>query len=114
MAFTIAVSKAESGASLLALDGKLTVGEACETLREAVRRELEQGNKTIVLDMQKLIYIDSSGLGILVSVLMAARREQGDLAVTNVPPRIRDLLHVCRLDTIIQLLEHSVRNAGQA
>lgn len=114
MTFAIASSKAESGARLLALEGKLTVGDACASLREAVRQELEQGNRTIVLDMQKLNYIDSSGLGTLVSVLMAARREQGDLAVSNVPPRIRDLLHVCRLDTIIQLLEHSVRDAHSA
>ena len=111
MPFAIAISKAESGARLLALEGKLTVGDACESLRDAVRRELELGNRAIVLDMQKLSYIDSSGLGTLVSVLMAARREQGDLAVTNVPPRVRDLLHVCRVDTIIQLLEESVPHA---
>jgi anti-sigma B factor antagonist len=107
MAFAVAVAKTESGTTVLALEGKLTVGDACTSLRDAVRRELEQGNKTLVLDMEKLQYIDSSGLGILVSCLMAARHNEGDLAVSNVPSRIRDLLHVCRLDTIIQLLEQA-------
>ena|ERR1051326_4321106 len=107
MPFAVAVSKAESGTTVLALEGKLTVGEACNSLRDAVRAVLDQGTKSLVLDMQKLQYIDSSGLGMLVSSLMAARRVDGDLAVSNVPARIRDLLHVCRLDTIIQLLEQA-------
>lgn len=108
MPFNVSVSQAESGATLLSLEGKLTVGEACESLRNAVRRQIEIGDKAIVLDMEKLVYIDSSGLGVLVSSLMAARHGGGDMAVTKVPPRIYDLLHVCRLDTIIQLLEHRV------
>ncbi len=107
MAFTVSVSKAESGATLLSLEGKLNVGEACESLRSAVRQQIEAGDKAIVLDMQKLVYIDSAGLGVLVSCLMATRHSGGDMAVTEVPARIRDLLHVCRLDTIIQLLEHN-------
>ena len=108
MAFTLSVSKAESAATVLSLEGKLTVGEACETLRSAIRRQIDAGDKAIVLDMQKLIYIDSAGLGVLVSCLMATRHSGGDMAVTKVPARIRDLLHVCRLDTIIQLLEQNV------
>ena len=108
MAFTFSVSKGESGATLLLLEGKLTVGEACESLRSAIRQQIEAGQEAIVLDMQKLVYIDSAGLGVLVSCLMAARHSGGDMAVTKVPARIHDLLHVCRLDTIIQLLEHNV------
>ena len=107
MIFSVTVSSSEGGTSVLALQGKLNVGDACTSLQNAVRLELDQGAKLLVLDMNKLIYIDSAGLGVLVSCLMAARHSEGDLAVTNVPARIRDLLHVCRLDTIIQLMEHN-------
>ena len=60
------------------------------------------GNKKIVLDLTAVEYIDSSGLGALVSVYMAAGRAHCELELANPKPRVRDLLKITKLSTIFE------------
>ena len=63
--------------TILDMDGKITIGEGSVALRTAIRRLLEEGKKKILLNLAGVGYIDSSGIGELVSSFTAINKEQG-------------------------------------
>lgn len=80
--------------------GKITSASA-DYFQTTIRGAIP-GNKRIVLDLTGIEYIDSSGLGALVSVYMAAGRAQCELELANPKPRVRDLLKITKLSTIFE------------
>ena len=80
--------------------GKITAATA-DYFQTAIRR-LIPDTKRIVLDLTGVEYIDSSGLGALVSVYMAAGRAHCELELANPKPRVRDLLKITKLSTIFE------------
>jgi len=69
---------------------------------QSIIRGLIPGSKRVVLDMRDVDYIDSSGIGALVSVHMAAGKAQSALELTNLQPRIRDVFELTRLMTVFE------------
>jgi anti-sigma B factor antagonist len=104
MAISIQVRHADQ-ATVLALTGRLTIGESVGLLHDAVEARIAEGEKDIVLDMKEVGYIDSTGLGGLVTSLTCARNHGGSLRLANVPHRIQDLLEVSSLYMIFQIIE---------
>ncbi len=90
---------------VLVLSGRLTIGESVAALHEKVEECLAAGDKDIVLDMHDIAYVDSTGLGTLVTSLTCARNRGGTLRLANVPQRIQDLLDVSSLYMIFQIIE---------
>jgi len=84
----------------LVLSGDLVFGEAINILRHSIRHLLDEGNTKIFLDMKAVGYVDSSGIGELVSGFTAVSRENGQFKLFNLSPRIRQLLAICKLLTI--------------
>ncbi len=80
--------------------GRIT--SATSDLLQSTIRGLIPGAKRIVLDLAEVNYVDSSGLGALVSIYMAASRAQCDLALANPKPRIRDLFKMTRLASVFE------------
>jgi anti-sigma B factor antagonist len=80
--------------------GKIT-SETSALLQSTVRGLIPE-TKRIVLDLADVEYVDSSGLGALVAVYMAANRAQCDLELTNPKPRIRDLFKITKLSTVFE------------
>jgi anti-sigma B factor antagonist len=80
--------------------GKITSASA-DYFQTTIRGAIP-GNKKIVLDLTGVEYIDSSGLGALVSVYMAAGRAHCELELANPKPRVRDLLKITKLSTIFE------------
>ena len=80
--------------------GRITSSTA-DLLQKAIRG-LIPGTKRIVLDLAEVSYIDSSGLGALVSVYMAAGRAHCELELANPKPRVRDLLKITKLASIFE------------
>ena len=80
--------------------GKITSASA-DYFQTTIRAAIP-GNKKIVLDLTGVEYIDSSGLGALVSVYMAAGRAHCELELANPKPRVRDLLKITKLATIFE------------
>ena len=78
--------------------GKINAATAA-TLQQTVRNLIPQ-NKKIVLDLSSVDYIDSSGLGALVSIYMAANRAQVDLELANPKPRVRELFKLTKLSDV--------------
>jgi anti-sigma B factor antagonist len=87
------------------MSGKITIGEGSVALRTAVRRLLEEGKKRILLNLAGVSYIDSSGIGELVSSYTASNKEAGQLKLLNLTQKIKDLLTITKLLTVFDVYE---------
>ena len=91
--------------TILDMDGKITIGEGSVALRTAIRRLLEEGKKQILLNLAKVGYIDSSGIGELVSSYTAINKEGGELKLLNLTQKLQDLLTITKLLTVFDVYE---------
>ncbi len=91
------------GVTIVNLSGKITLGEGGLTLREEVRKLLAAGSKKIVLNLGEVSYIDSSGLGELVSAYTAVKNAGGELKLLNLTSKVRDLLVITKLVTVFDV-----------
>ena len=93
--------------TVLDLSGKITIGEGSVALRTAIRRLLEEGKKRILLNLAGVSYVDSSGIGELVSSYTAIGKEEGgQLKLLNLTQKIRDLLTITKLLTVFDVYEN--------
>src|SRR5881398_340522 len=86
--------------TVLDMDGRITIGEGSVALRTAIRRLLEENKKRILLNLAGVGYIDSSGIGELVSSFTAINKEQGQLKLLNLTQKLQDLLTITKLLTV--------------
>jgi anti-sigma B factor antagonist len=86
--------------TILDMDGKITIGEGSVALRSAVRRLIEENKKKILLNLANVGYVDSSGIGELVSSFTTVQREGGQLKLLKLTQKIRDLLGITKLLTV--------------
>jgi anti-sigma B factor antagonist len=96
--------------TILDMDGKVTIGEGSVALRNTIRRLLGEGKKKILLNLGNVGYIDSSGIGELVSSFTAVNKEGGSLKLLNLTQKIQDLLAITKLLTVFDVFE----NEGEA
>jgi anti-sigma B factor antagonist len=83
--------------TILDLEGKLTIGDGAEVLRDTVASIVFQGEKQIVLNLAGVPYMDSGGLGELVRCSMVARKAEGTVKLVNLTSKISDLLAITKL-----------------
>lgn len=91
--------------TVLDMNGKITIGEGSVALRTAIRRLLEEGKKKILLNLAKVGYIDSSGIGELVSSFTSIDKDGGQLKLLNLTQKIKDLLTITKLLTVFDVYE---------
>ncbi|MDQ3651278.1 MAG: STAS domain-containing protein [Acidobacteriota bacterium] len=91
--------------TVIDMEGKITIGEGSVAVRSAVRRLLEEGKKKILLNLAGVSYVDSSGIGELVSSFTTINREGGQLKLLNLTQKIRDLLAITKLLTVFDVYE---------
>lgn len=94
------------GVTILDLNGKITLGEGSGTLREAVRDVVSKGSNKILLNLGDISYIDSSGLGELVSAYTAVKNAGGELKLVNLAKKVSDLLVITKLATVFDVKEN--------
>jgi anti-sigma B factor antagonist len=104
MALTIA-SREVAGVNILDLSGRITLGEGSVQLRDAVRGLIGKGNKKILLNLGDVNYIDSSGLGELVSAFTTAKNQQADIKLLNLTKKVHDLLQLTKLVTVFDIYD---------
>lgn len=92
--------------TVLDMAGKITIGEGSVALRTAIRRLLEEGRKKILLNLAGVGYIDSSGIGELVSSYTAINKEEGQLKLLNLTQKLQDLLAITKLLTVFDVYEN--------
>jgi anti-sigma B factor antagonist len=101
MSFEIRESERE-GISILDLKGRLTVGEA-STLRDRINERLAAGHKNVILTLQHVDYIDSTGLGSMVICFTTLKKAGGALKLVNPNKRNIELLLLTKLHTIFEV-----------
>ena len=102
----ITISERQAGdVTILDLDGKVTIGEGSVALRNAIRRLLGDGKNKILMNLAGVSYIDSSGIGELVSSFTAVNKEGGTLKLLNLTQKIQDLLAITKLLTVFDVYE---------
>ncbi|GAC1402183.1 MAG: STAS domain-containing protein [Pyrinomonadaceae bacterium] len=91
--------------TVLDLDGKITIGEGSVALRSAIRKLADEGKKKILLNLGKVSYVDSSGIGELVSSYSSVSRDGGQLKLLNLTQKIQDLLAITKLLTVFDVYD---------
>lgn len=91
--------------TILDLSGKITIGEGSVALRGAIRRLLEENKKKILLNLAGVSYVDSSGIGELVSSFTSVNKEGGQLKLLKLTQKIQDLLAITKLLTVFDVYD---------
>ncbi len=91
--------------TVLDMNGKVTLGEGSVALRTTVRRLLGEGKKNILLNLGQVGYVDSSGIGELVSSFTSVNKEGGTLKLLNLTQKIQDLLAITKLLTVFDVYD---------
>lgn len=92
--------RTEGGIRILHVTGKVTRGESERALRAHIESLSDRGHLRIVLNLDGVPYIDSSGLGELVRCYSSLRRERGAMALTHLSPRLVDMLRITKLGEV--------------
>lgn len=104
MALTIA-SREVDGVAVLDLSGRITLGEGSVQLRDAIRELISKGRKNILLNMGEVNYIDSSGLGELVSAYTTAKNQGASVKLLSLTKKVHDLLQLTKLYTVFDIYD---------
>ncbi len=98
-----AASREVGDVTVIDMDGRITLGEGSALLRDLIRENLAKGHKKIVLNLAGITYIDSSGLGELVSGYRLVKSEGGELKLLNLNKKVTDLLQITKLYTVFDI-----------
>jgi len=98
-----ATTRQVDSVNVVDLSGRITLGEGCSQLRELIRDLLAKGHKSILLNLGEVTYIDSSGIGELVSGFTAVSNQGGHLKLLNLTKKVQDLLQITKLLTVFDV-----------
>lgn len=85
--------------------GRITLGEGASTFRDAVRDLAAKGNKKLLLNLSEVSYIDSSGIGEMVSGFTSVTNSGGQLKLLGLSKRVKDLLQITKLYTVFEVFD---------
>ena len=108
-----ATPRETSGVTIIDVSGRITLGEGSAMLREMVRDLLGKGQKRIILNLGDVNYIDSSGIGELVSGYTTVKNQGGEVKLLNLTKKVHDLLQITKLYTVFDVHndEHAAVNS---
>jgi len=98
-------SRQVGGVAVLDLSGKITLGEGSVQIRDAIRGLIGKGQKSILLNLGNVNYIDSSGLGELVSAYTTAKNQGAALKLLKLTKKVHDLLQLTKLYTVFDIYD---------
>jgi len=93
------------GVTILDLSGRILAGDGSAALRDLVSKLISEGNKKILLNLGNVNYIDSSGLGELMTAFTSMRSQGGELKLLNLTKRVRDLMQITKLYTVFDITD---------
>ena len=85
--------------------GRITLGDGASTLRDDIRDLSAKGDKKILMNLSEVTYIDSSGIGELVSGFTTVTNHGGQLKLLGLSKRVKDLLQITKLYTVFEVFE---------
>ena len=89
--------------TIVDLSGQIKLGEGSSIVRDTVKDLLAKGHKKILLNLADVNYIDSSGIGELVSAFTSVRNQGGELKLLNLTKKVNDLLQLTKLFTVFDV-----------
>ena len=89
--------------TVLDLSGRITLGEGSVQLRDTVKDLVSKGQKKIVLNLGDVSYMDSSGVGELVTAYTTVKNQGGELKLVNLTKKIEDLMAITKLVTVFDI-----------
>lgn len=101
MTLTI-TTREKDGVAIVDLNGKIVLGEESNALREQVKQLLAANKKKILLNLEKVSFIDSAGVGTLVAAFTSTKAQEGELKLVNLTKKFRETLQITRLLTVFE------------
>ena len=92
--------------TILDLEGKMTLGEGDELLKDKINSLLAKGTRKLILNLEGVPYIDSAGLGEMVRTYTTVKKQGGALKLLNLTKRIQDLLSITKLTTVFDTFDN--------
>jgi len=96
-------TREEGRVTILTVHGDLVIGEPESTFKRTVIRLLEDGSVNLLVDLERVGFLDSSGLGALVRALTNSQKEGGQTKLLHAGPQVRKLLEMTKLDSVFEL-----------
>src|SRR5260370_24805964 len=100
-----------SHVTIVDINGRITLGDETGKLRDTIHQLIDAGKKKIVLNLAQVDYIDSSGVGELVSSYTSVRNNGGELKLLSLTKKVQDLLHITKLYTVFDLNDYEFPSA---
>ena len=100
------------GVTIVDLSGRITLGEGSVVLRDSIKDLLAKGQKKILLNLGDVSYIDSSGIGELVSAFTSVRNQGGELKLLHLTKKVHDLLQITKLYTVFDVKDDEAAAIG--
>jgi anti-sigma B factor antagonist len=91
------------GVAVVALDGRIVLGEESNALREKVKSLIAEGKKKVVLNMANITFIDSAGLGTLVAAHHSAKSQGAALKLAHLGAKFQEVLQITKLLTVFDV-----------
>jgi anti-sigma B factor antagonist len=105
-------SRQANDITILDLNGTITLGEGSVTLRDAIREHVRNGQKKLLINLEDVNYMDSSGLGELVSAYASVKNAGGELKLLHLTKKVQDLLQITKLYTVFDVADDETRALG--
>src|SRR5450755_3988852 len=105
------------GVTIVDIRGRIVIGEESAALRDLARDLLTKGHKKILFNLGDVHYIDSTGLGSLVSAFTSVRKQGGELKLFNLTNKVQGVLQITKLYTVFDIMndeEAGVKSFGQS
>ncbi len=103
-------STRQAGAvTIVDLSGQIKLGEGSSDLRDTVKDLLSKGHRKILLNLGDVSYIDSAGVGELVSAFTSARNQDGELKLMHLTKKIQGVLQITKLYTVFDVWDDEVQ-----
>lgn len=93
------------GVTIVDIGGKITLGDGSVAVRDTVRKLIAEGKVKVILNLGEVTYIDSSGIGELVSAFTSVSNAGGSLKLLNLTKRVVDLLQITKLYTVFEVFD---------
>jgi anti-sigma B factor antagonist len=100
------------GVTVVDISGRIELGEESAALRDLVCDLLSRGDKEILLNLGDVHYIDSSGLGSLVSAFTRVQKQGGELKLLNLTNKVSDLMQITKLYTVFDVMNDEAVAVG--
>jgi anti-sigma B factor antagonist len=95
-------TKDDGHVTILTVEGDLVIGESESLFKRTVVRLLEEGKVNLLVDMRRVSFLDSSGLGALVRAMTNSQKEGGQTKLLGAGPQVKKLLEMTKLDSVLE------------